>query len=352
MLRMLCVCLILLALAAALVPLPASWIEFGYSQGVYLDVQRQITSWSNAVPFAVSDALCVAVVAGLCWAIVRFVRNWRTSGFYRAATRAAVPAVAAAAVVYLAFLAMWGLNYRREPLRVRLDFARGRVTPDAALALTRQTIQRVNDLHDEAHAAGWPEWQALPEQLGRPFARVQAALGASRPALPGIPKWSLWTYYFGVSGVTEPFALEVLVDRSMVSVERPFVAAHEWAHLAGYADESEANFIGWLVCLNGPPNAEYSGELDLLIYLLNALPAEERADMIKAVGAGPRQDLREIARHAARAWPALRRPAWWLYDRFLRANRVEQGVRSYGAALELMLGTRFREGWVPARSGR
>ena len=46
-----------------------------------------------------------------------------------------------------------------------------------------------------------------------------------------------------------PFGLEVLVNPDLLPFERPFVAAHEWAHLAGYADESEASFVGWLTCM-------------------------------------------------------------------------------------------------------
>ena len=46
-----------------------------------------------------------------------------------------------------------------------------------------------------------------------------------------------------------PFGLEVLVNPDLPLSERPFVAAHEWAHLAGYADESEASFVGWLTCM-------------------------------------------------------------------------------------------------------
>ena len=143
-----------------------------------------------------------------------------------------------------------------------------------------------------------------------------------------MPKWSLLTFYFeraGVSAVTDPFALEVVVDRGQLPFERPFVAAHEWAHLAGYADESEANFVGWLVCFQGPPPAEYSGDLALLMYVLGSMPAEDRTAVTRLLGPGPRKDLEEIGRRAERVWPWLQRPAWWVYDRYLRANRVERG---------------------------
>ena len=125
------------------------------------------------------------------------------------------------------------------------------------------------------------------------------------------------------------------------------MTAHEWAHLAGYADESEANFIGWLVCLQGPPAAEYSGQLALLWQVLPALSREDRQAAVKTLSPGVRADLAAIADRLSKATPVLREASWRVYDKYLKANRVEKGVRSYDAALELMLGTRFSAGWVP-----
>jgi hypothetical protein len=41
------------------------------------------------------------------------------------------------------------------------------------------------------------------------------------------------------------------------------------------------------------------------------------------------------------------RAGYALYDRYLKANRVESGIRSYGEVLRLMLGTRFTGEGVP-----
>ncbi len=226
------------------------------------------------------------------------------------------------------------------------------MTPDAVAAFARERVARVNALHGEAHAAGWAAWEALPAVLGEGYERVQRQLADVTPAVPGIPKRSILTFYFeraGVSGMTNPFVLEVVVDRSQLPFERPVVTAHEWAHLAGYAREDEASFIGWLVCLHGPPGARYSAELAALASVLGSMPRAERIAVARAIGPGPRRDLQAIADRSARIWPSLQRPAWWLYDRYLRANRVDQGVRSYGQALELMVGTRRDERGAPIR---
>jgi len=38
-----------------------------------------------------------------------------------------------------------------------------------------------------------------------------------------------------------------------------------------------------------------------------------------------------------------------VYDQYLKANRVEEGVRSYGEVITLVLRTRFDAKWVPRR---
>jgi hypothetical protein len=354
--RALPLALLVLASGLGLLPLPAPRVETVYSCWLFPAIQRRLTAWTNLLPVAVTDVLIVAAAIGAGWLGIAAVRDARTRGAWRASARLVWRALTVAAGLYLLFLVAWGLNYRREPLRSRLDFARARVTPASALDLAQSTIRRLNELHGVAHAAPWPGWEEIPSMLGPAFARVQRQLADVEPCVPGIPKRSALTFYLeraGVSGFTDPYALEIVVDRSQLPFERPFVAAHEWGHLAGYADESEANFVGWLVCLQGPPQAEYSGDLALALYLLGALSPGERAALARTIGPGPRQDIEAIRLRSARRWPALERPAWWLYDRFLRANRVEGGVRSYGAALELMIGTKFGPGWVPmTRGGR
>jgi Holliday junction resolvase-like predicted endonuclease len=47
--------------------------------------------------------------------------------------------------------------------------------------------------------------------------------------------------------------------------------------------------------------------------------------------------------------PFLRKASWRVYDKYLRANRVEEGIRSYGKVITLILRARFEDGWVPVR---
>ena len=70
-----------------------------------------------------------------------------------------------------------------------------------------------------------------------------------------------------------------------VPIERPFVVAHEWAHLAGYADESEANFVAWLTGLMGTKQLQDSGWLGIYDYALGAM-APPRRGLLPAADPG------------------------------------------------------------------
>jgi len=124
------------------------------------------------------------------------------------------------------------------------------------------------------------------------------------------------------------------------------VIAHEWAHLAGYADESEANFVAWLTCLGGDALAQYSGWLAAYEHAARALPRDVRRDLTP-LGPGPRSDFQAMAARYARSSPAVREAAYDVYDSYLKANRVQEGIASYDAVVRLMLGTRFGPGWTP-----
>jgi hypothetical protein len=211
----------------------------------------------------------------------------------------------------------------------------------------------LNDLYAPAHAGGWndPPWRN--PRLRDAFAEVQHDLAAALPAVPGRMKETIFGPFFrwtAVDGMVNPFGLEILANPDLLPFERPFVAAHEWGHLAGFADESEANFVGWLACIRADPASRYSGWLYLYWQVAAELPGAERGAVAAPLTSGPRDDLAAVAARLRRGdLPALRRVSWLVYDSYLKANRVEAGVRSYGAVITLILRARYDDGWRPVR---
>lgn len=334
--------LLLAAFVAAIVPTPAGVVERFYSHGVYAQVQPIITATSNRVPLAVLD-LAVAIL--LIWLLVSVLRAYRRRGAGAASVRAFAFLLTAGAMVYLLFLASWGLNYRRVPLEARLDFERSRITPAAAVALASTAVERVNEGHAAAHASSLDI-----ERLQSSVHEVQRLLGRPRTAAVARPKPSLLQHYFrfaAIDGMTVPIFLEVILNPDLLPVELPTTFAHEQAHIAGYADESEANFLAWVACVrSGDPVAQYSAWLDAYLVAVNAIPRDVRATLPR-LDEGPREDLKAIAARYARASPRVREAARGVYDSYLKANRIEEGIDNYGVVLQLLLGTTFESDWTP-----
>jgi Protein of unknown function (DUF3810) len=339
------------AVAAAVVPVNPSLVERGFSNWLYPRVQPILTGLSNQVPFALFDLL--VGVAGAWW-IVCAARD--LSGLRRRGRLAAIVPIVSrtavtAAVAYLAFLLLWGLNYRRPPLTDRVAFDPARVSQAAAVALVEQSVSQLNVLHAPAHASGWPEQGEMDGALRDAFARTERALGSSWQAHPARPKKTLLDFYFrraGVAGMTDPYFLETLVATDLLPFERPAVIAHEWSHLAGITDEGEANFVGWVTCMQGAARDRYSAWLFLYDELAGALPAAAMKNVAASLGAGPREDLLAIrARLQRNINPTVAVAGWRVYDSYLKANRVEEGAASYAGVVRLVTGTEFDPDWLP-----
>lgn len=333
----------MLTVAAALVglfaPVPDSVVERWYATGVYPLFQSLLTFASNAVPFAILDVLIAITAIGFIILTVRELRARRwPAALWRVARRLAVWS----AVLYVAFLIVWGLNYRRVPLDHRFAFDRRAVTPDGAARLASTAVDRLNALHAPAHAAGFGPDHRIDPVLAGAFDRLARILSGGHRIVAGRPKRSMLDWYFqraGVSGMTDPYFLETLVAGDLLAFERPFVVAHEWGHLAGLADEGEANLAGWLTCLSGSPAHQYSAWLFMYTEAAGATPPDTRARESARLLPGPRADLRAIRDRVARhVSPALSSAGWRVYDSYLKANRVEAGAMSYEDVVRLALG--------------
>jgi hypothetical protein len=334
--------IIVLAAIAALVPLPPRLVEAWYSRGLYPSMQAVVTPLTNRVPVALADVTALLLLLVL---FVGFRGRLRRAGFVSAVASGLVSLLTLAAVLYLAFLALWGLNYRRVPLDQKIDYDGQRITHEAALRLAENAVRSVNETYERAHAG-----VAEGPPLDIAFAAAGEILSSSRAAVPGVPKRSLLEWYFrmaAIDGMTDPFFLEIILNPDVLEFERPFVTAHEWAHLAGYANEAEANLVGWLTCLQGNPMARYSGWLAIYQHVVGSLPRSDRAALARSLQPGPKHDLDLMAARYARATPVVREAARDVYDSYLRANRVKEGIASYNDVVRLILGAGMEDGKNP-----
>ncbi|HEV3216940.1 MAG TPA: DUF3810 family protein [Vicinamibacterales bacterium] len=354
--RLLEMLLIAAAIVAAVLPLPQGAVERVYSRGIYPMIQPRLTGFSNAISLSLFDVTAVGVVGAVLLLWVAGLRRATRGRAFRTIGSLARTTAAVAGLLYLWFLTAWGLNYRREPLRTELDFQEDRITEDALHQLALRDVDSLNMLYAEANGGAWPEFANLFPLLDPPLVRAERELDMSWRVRAALPKRSLFDFYFrrvAVDGMTDPFFLETLANQGLLPFERSFVIAHEWGHLAGYADESEANFFAWLVCMRGGAREQYSAWISLYGTIVSAQPPGDRAAIVRRLEPGPRNDLRAMSERISRQVnPKASRAGYAIYDRFLRANRVRAGIRSYTEVLRLLLGTRFEPDGTPALRSR
>ena len=345
--------LVLLALGAAILPLSSALVERWYSTAVYPRLQHVLTPIANLVPFAWFDVILIVVITGALVVLVRGIRQAVQARRWSPLLAGLWQLALVASALYLLFLACWGLNYRRVPMTERVEILARAPVRDDVYQLGVTAVAQMNALHDAAHARGWTKAEWRDASLIAGFTEAQRLLTDAPPIVPGRLKMTILGPYFrwtGVDGMVDPFALEVLANPDLLPWERPFVAAHEWAHLAGFADESEASFVGWLASLRGNDAEQYSAWLYLYWEVSGSLGGRDRAQLNAMVADGPRRDIAAIVERLRRGqFPLLRSASWAVYDQYLRANRVEEGIRSYGEVVTLILRTRFAEGYTPIR---
>lgn len=238
------------------------------------------------------------------------------------------------ACLLLMFTLSFGIIYSRasvavqvgiEPHPSTVEELRGLFGILAAQAQELTVTPLQQDMRQEARAA--------MQKLGKQYPALALYYPKPKPLI--LSRAMSWLQ---LSGIYSPFTVEANYNRDMPLVNQPFCLCHELAHLAGYAREDEANFIGYLACLNSDDvDFRYSGLFYAVIYVMNALPPTDLAWAYQQLPAGLRRDLQESSAY----WQSFDGPAAQISDNindyYLKANDQEAGVKSYGQVVDLLL---------------
>src|SRR5262249_51009564 len=153
----------------------------------------------NLVSFPLLDAAGVVVIGTF---VALTVRDVRRRGWWCGAVSGLGRLVVWGAAVYVAFALVWGVNYRRLLLESRLAFDASAITADAVTQLAASAVERLNALHDAAHARGWMAEAAIDPDLVGAFEKTTRDLGVSHVTVVARPKRTLLNRYFERAGVS------------------------------------------------------------------------------------------------------------------------------------------------------
>jgi hypothetical protein len=122
------------------------------------------------------------------------------------------------------------------------------------------------------------------------------------------------------------------------------VAAHEAAHLRGWCREDEANFLAfWVLREDKDPRLAYSAWATALLYTANALEGAGPLGVEAWKRVGSRVDPAVLAdwRGSFAYWERFQGPAraaaQAVNDAYLKSQGQQDGVKSYGRMVDLLL---------------
>lgn len=151
-------------------------------------------------------------------------------------------------------------------------------------------------------------------------------------------------YYF-------PFSMEANYNRQMYITNVPVTMCHELSHLKGFIREDEANFIGYLACVDSKdPLFQYSAYLSVIGYLdrdffsavgedgeiylshpvINELVTEDRKFLTD-------ETWEKVEEKAVLKTETVKQAADTFLDTTLTLNGVEDGRISYSRVVNLLL---------------
>ena len=295
-----------------------------------------VATWGSIMglfPFSVVEIGLYLLIAGsMAYA------GW----FWRKPKRVVSRGIFVGGLLLFLYTANCGINYYADSFAKTAGLEMGLYSREELISLCEFLLEKVNETAvTEGYQGNERAWKAEGVQ-------AMKGLGETYPALAGfypMPKEVAVSWILSIqqlTGIYSPFTIEANFNGSIPNYNIPHTICHELSHLKGFMREEEANFIGYLACVNSDhPAFRYSGYLTGWVYAGNALACEDWEAYVK---------LQEGLCDQARADLVKNNEFWNQYegkvaevanqmnDVYLKINDQKDGVKSYGRMVDLMLG--------------
>jgi hypothetical protein len=320
------------------------FIEKYYSNGIYPYISsffRIILGW---IPFSVGDILLFIAFIYIFISIWRFVKlkqkNYKEL-FFNIGSKLAV--------LYFIFYLFWGINYYRKPLSESMQLAIPEYNIEELSLLTERLLIKTQEIHfkltknDTIPVQTVLSQNELLDRTAKGYENLAKKYPQFTYTNPKVKKslFSTPMSYMGFGGYLNPITGESQVNYNLLDFNIPSTASHEVAHQIGYANESEANFIGYLAAINNKDLLfQYSANLMALQYAMGAIYRNDK-DLYKEIkGRLPIGVLKNITENH-KQWKKYDNPLEPYFKKFygfyLKANHQKHGMKSYGRMLGLLM---------------
>jgi len=237
--------------------------------------------------------------------------------------------------VYIVFMLLWGLNYSRQGIGKQLNMEPLPYSTEELCDLSQQIIPALNDCRNKLDSL--PLHDSSLQNIYKIASNAYSITAEKYPFLrynhPDVRKslYTPWAPFIGYTGYYNPFTGEAQIRSDLPRIMLPFIVCHETAHQIGYADESEASFVAFIVAENSDNTyLRYSALIDLYrymrmeLFLRNTYP-DGPVKLSKSV----KNDLLYLHDFFKKEAYRQSETINISYDMYLRANGLKKGIESY-----------------------
>ncbi|MGI6123509.1 MAG: DUF3810 domain-containing protein [Acetivibrionales bacterium] len=320
-----------------------------YSRGIYKYIMQPVSLLTGLIPFSVAEMalifLLIFVPVRLIYLVVKAIKTGKWSTF--------MPFVANLVLIgslwFFIQMMVWNINYERLPYSQLAGINMQDSSVEELDALCRWLVDNTNKLREQV-SENEDGVMFVEGGYKSVFKRVQKGYEAVAQKYPflggkyGPPKPVLLSRlmsHTNIIGIYSCLTGEANIDIDIPHIELASTTMHEMAHQRGFAREDEANYIAYITCMAHPDaDFKYSGSVMALQYSMNALYAEspDRYFAIaKNYSDGYLRDLEAERTYWNQFQGIARDVSDKMNDTYLKLNGEEDGVKSYGRMIDLLL---------------
>jgi len=266
--------------------------------------------------------------------------------------------------LFVVFQLIWGLNYM-QPDPTNAFNIKVQTPPNAQIAidqmnaLTNDLIQELNQTKQEilSETTNSSNFDQIVTHVYRDYERVSRLHPSIKIKQQSVKKaiFPILGDYIGYLAFYQPITGEAIVRADLPMLTQPYTIAHEMAHQLGYASETEANFIAFVVASESKdPMLKYSMLLQMFTYAQDAQllllagtkgfdawkkQVEKNKSLLSPAVLKDRTEIRAF--FAARADKQIQ-ASNQLYDQFLKWNQQAAGLASYADVLKWVRAYRLK----------
>lgn len=313
-----------------------------YSQTIYPFISYGLSAISNLFPFAIGDLFIFLSIVGVIVYPI-YGRFRKKLPWKRVLLRDGEYLL----WIYVWFYLAWGLNYSQKNFYQRTEIPYTAYTPENFKEFVNDYITQLNRSYTPVNSINQ---DLVREETVRIYNQLSDSLGVHRPPHDYLKaKTMLFTPFISMVGVTGsmgPFFCEFTLNGDLLPANYPATYAHELAHLLGITSEAEAKFYAYQVCTRSQAmDIRFSGYFSVLGHVLgNArrlLSGEEYTQLSERI----RPEIIELAKDNQAYWAAKYSPVAgavqdWIYDLYLKGNKIESGRKNYSEVVGLLISYR------------